>query len=412
MRKRLFAMGLCVVIVGAGVAFAGTQVDPDPAVNNPDEQAWGLMLAVSARAASKGNNNALFETWASDGDTFRPNPTWPSHPSPILRGRRALSLIAAEAHARVTPLVAPGGEDLISEETRRNQPDFNFIVSNRLFKVSGLVAAYKAGKPLAFPIESVEVKANWVEVSRLHEFNGFGGTPAEAEKIYHVNSANGKKFALVSFHVISKLVPNWTWATFEHKDNLGRCDVIGCADKFGALPQDVAPQSSTESRMKYPNCEKSPALLALLAKADIDPAFSNYCLKGSQSDFTDSTGLATRLGNSVTEQGFVAQSSCMSCHGRAAFDSQGHATTFAGFSPVGVFLKATENAGSAPVGPIRPEWFWSAPTSAPTFFAGVTGESGLQRTGMPSDFVWSIPFCAIDDTASPPETKSRFCSRK
>jgi hypothetical protein len=27
---------------------------------------------------------------------------------------------------------------------------------------------------------------------------------------------------------------------------------------------------------------------------------------------------------------------------------------------------------------------------------------GLTRTGTSADFVWSIPFCAIDDTQNPP----------
>jgi hypothetical protein len=28
---------------------------------------------------------------------------------------------------------------------------------------------------------------------------------------------------------------------------------------------------------------------------------------------------------------------------------------------------------------------------------------GLTRTGTSADFVWSIPFCAIDDTVTPPK---------
>ena len=183
--------------------------------------------------------------------------------------------------------------------------------------------AFGAGKPIAFPVDSMEVKANWVEVDRLKEFNGFTGTPIEAAAAYHVNSTGGKQYALVSFHIISRLVPNWTWATFEHEDNPGRCDVIGCKDSFGAVDAYVAPLSPVESQTHYPGCAKTPAVLALFAQAHVDPAFANYCLKGSQSDFADPSGLAIRLGNSVTEQSFVAQSSCMTCHGRAAFDADG-----------------------------------------------------------------------------------------
>ena len=72
--------------------------------------------------------------------------------------------------------------------------------------LKALASARSAGKTLSFPIDSMEVKANWVEVGRLKEFNGFTGSPADAAKIYHVNSAGGKQYALVAFHIISKLV--------------------------------------------------------------------------------------------------------------------------------------------------------------------------------------------------------------
>jgi hypothetical protein len=206
-------------------------------------------------------------------------------------------------------------------------------------------------------------------------------------------------------------VPNWTWATFEHRDNPGRCDILGCVDSFGAQTAFVAPLSTVESQTHYPDCVKSPALSALLAKANLDPAFANYCLKGSQTDFTDPSGLAVRVGNSVTESGFVAQASCMSCHGRAGFDATGHATAFAGFDvqtpnlPVG-----PSNTGNAPVGPINSSWYWVA--GGPPSFPSLAREADLTRIGLPADFVWSIPFCAIDDTAKPPQTKSHYCSHK
>lgn len=398
------AVAASFVILGAAVA----ETAHDPALNNPDEQSWELFMTVNASVAGAGDNNALFETWASDGDTFRPSPVWPDSAAPMQIGPRALSLALERVHSRFTPEVLPGGAALIGEETRRNKPDFDFIVQNELFKLSGLRAAYSAAKPIAFPVDSIEVKANWVEVGRLTEFNGFAGSPVEARAAYHVNSTGGKQYALVSFHIISKLAPNWTWATFEHKDNPGRCDVLGCKDRFGAADAYVAPRSAEESQTRYPDCAKSSALLALFAQARIDPAFLNYCLKGSQSDFTDPSGQAIRLGNSVTEQTFVAQSSCMTCHGRAGFDAEGHATTFAGLDPTSI--GAPPGSVNAPVGPINSSSTWIRADS-PSFLSSLS-KGDLARFGFPVDFVWSIPFCAVDDTARPPETNSRFCSSK
>jgi hypothetical protein len=191
-------------------------------------------------------------------------------------------------------------------------------------------------------------------------------------------------------HVISKQVPNWTWATFEHRFNPGRCDVIGCRDSFGAQTPLVQPQSP--SGQIYPDCTKSAALSALLAATNIEPVYVNYCLKGSQADFVDNVGLDTRLGNSVTEDGFVPSSSCITCHGRAAFDRDGQMTSPAGFVNVNV------RPPIGPLGPLLPTWYWSF-TGQPPIFEGMPG---LTRTGTSADFVWSIPLCAIDDTQNPP----------
>jgi hypothetical protein len=57
-------------------AFA--QADPDPALNNPDKLAWQLFIQVNSRA---GGTNSVFETFASDTDTFQPTPQFPAGPS-------------------------------------------------------------------------------------------------------------------------------------------------------------------------------------------------------------------------------------------------------------------------------------------------------------------------------------------
>ena len=125
--------GASLGMMGGGVA----QSDPDPARNGPDRQSWELFMTVNANVAGGGNNNALFESWASDGDTFRTSPVWPSGAAAMQIGPRALSLAFQRAHPRFTPEVLPGGAALVGEETRRNKPDFDFIVQNNLFKVSG-----------------------------------------------------------------------------------------------------------------------------------------------------------------------------------------------------------------------------------------------------------------------------------
>src|SRR5580704_6968878 len=368
-------------------AAAVAQTDPAPSMNNPDMVAWQLFIQVNSRA---GGTNAVFETFASDTDTFQPNPQYPTGPTPSAMHPPILESFARDAALRngvLLPALPPNPNGL-SEESRHNRATFDFIVQNNLYKVSGLKAAF--GKNLSFPVDSIEVKANWLPVDQIPGFTNNQVTVAQVPQFFHVNAdKNGNKYALLSMHIISKQVPNWTWATFEHRFNPGRCDTIGCRDSFGAQTP-VVPPNTTRAQI-YPDCTKSAALSALLAAANIEPAYVNYCLKGSQADFVDNTGLDIRVGNSVTEDGFVATSSCMTCHGRAAFDQSGQMT-----SPLG-FINLNVNPPIGPLGALLPTWYWNNTGQPPV----IEGAPGLVRIRTSADFVWSIPTCAIDDTQNP-----------
>jgi len=74
--------------------------DPDPAMNHPDRVAWELFVKVTPPAATAGNNNVLFETWASNSDTFAQNPQFPSAaPSPKILKVPALIALAPDGRA-------------------------------------------------------------------------------------------------------------------------------------------------------------------------------------------------------------------------------------------------------------------------------------------------------------------------
>lgn len=351
-------------------------------MNNPDKTAWELFIQVNARATG---GAALFETWASDTDTFKPDPRFPKgvraltlHPPALENAERQ----ALQRAGELAPQIPPGAPTEL-EESRRNEAAFDFIVKHDLYSMSGLKKAF--GKTFSFPVDAVEVKGNWMPVSDVPKWTLGRVSAADVPKVFHVNTGSDKKqYALVSMHVISKLVPNWTWATFENEYNPERCDIIGCHDNFGAQTANVAPNPAPGQG--YPACKKSPALAALIAAGRLDPVFGHYCLKGSMTDFTDNTGLAIRLGNSVTEKGFVASSSCITCHGRAAWDDGGNPTPNAGLISIKPLV--------GPLGPLQPNWFWKFAGPPPVY----QGQPGLTRLMTTADFVWSIPFCAYDDT--------------
>jgi len=351
--------------------------DPDPAMNQPDHIAWDLFTGIVQHRATNGNSNALFETWAADPDTFSAAPQWPADGGPAKPLVTSLLGRSIRAH-RPAPQVAPPSVDCVAkwqpgqtpcigEEVRRNRAAFDYIVQNGLYTQAGLAAAF--GKVLNFPVGAVEVKADWIPVSELQSWNGT--PPDQADALYHVNTVTGRDgkpvaYALVALHLISKEVPNWTWASFEQWKNPGRCDDIGCHDSYGAVITNVP--ANPKPDQGYADCAKSGALLAQFGEAGLNPVWQNYCLKGSQSNYINNTGMPTLLGNSVIEglnAGVpVAQSSCMTCHATAAFNSKGAA--------LAIGLENNETA--AP----QPTWFGS-------------GAAGYQQ----SDFVWAIPLCAV-----------------
>lgn len=396
---------LAVAALGVALTTNATAqtTDPNPAVSNPDKVSWELFALVNKAAGIPNRPDVVFETWASNEDTFQSNPRFPGTTAPpscqtLVAAAPGQPAAAAQPQAapaaspkilNIPALIAlaprppvlrphvtaadPGAE--ASEETRRNKATFDFIFCNKLFTKAGLRAAFAAGRAISFPTDSIEVKANWVTLGSLNP------------SLYYVNTASdGKKYALLSMHIISKLVPNWTWATFEHKDNLGRCDYIGCRDNFGAVVQYVEPHQASAPGRRYDPCVKTPAVKKIFSDAGMPSLWENYCLKGSQVDFVTATGLPTRLGNSVTESGFDDTSSCITCHSRAAVNSTGQRTTGAGFldPPIPAVCPRGPDADCSPSGAPNPAWFWSNP-----------GQPDPPMLALQTDFIWSVARRAI-----------------
>lgn len=342
-------------------------------MTDPDRLSWQLFVELTAPTGYPGK--VVFESWASNEDTFVAQPGWPTVPSPKVLHFPAL---AGQKPTEQGPWqrMAPGGE-----EVRRNRVTFDYITAqeNRFHTRAGLARAFADKREIKLPVDSIEVKANWIIADAV-----------ERARYYVSVASDGKEYALVALHITTKLIPNWTWATFEHADNIGRCDVMGCLDTFGATVPLVAPRASPNTR--YPSCGKMEALAVMMGQAKLSPAFANYCLKGSQVDFVTSTGLPTLLGNSVTEFGFVDTSSCISCHARASVNAQGEPAHRFGFiEPPDRTRSNCPPAGlCSPNGSPDPAWFWDNLDS---------GEPVLKA--LQTDFLFSIARRAIGPAASP-----------
>jgi hypothetical protein len=227
-------------------------------------------------------------------------------------------------------------------DVRMNKETSDFIIANNLWYREGQQAHFNDAKKLEFPSNSIEIKADWLRVDSCN-----------LEEFHCSSTADGHPLALIAFHITSRALPNWFWATFEHRKNNPRC-TERCMDMFGAIPSEG------------PDPQPSPALLTLFKDAGLGPEWKNYLLEGSQFDFIDSTGKSLKLGNPWIEIGFVHQSSCITCHARATIDANGSR------------LPLTEG-GQIPLGSPDPNWFFDRP-----------GTPSEQRKFFQLDFVWSL----------------------
>jgi hypothetical protein len=322
---------------------------------NSDAFIWRLFTEFAAPAIKSRPSPVVFETWASDEDTFSKTPHWPGLDEPkkfhasVLASATTPHLIAIDVPCSTPGNAAVGGfpasgtpTPCIAEEVKRNRPQFDYIVNNQLNTKAGLAAAFAKSFKVVMPTEAISVKGDWIPVQTLLQWIPKLGNVGNIEKLYYTTTSAAVEYALVSLHVSSRQNPNWVWGTFEHQMNPGRCDSIGCFDTFGARIPEVFP-NRTAVNTQYGACPKTPRLKALMVKANLSPVWENYCLKSTEVDYAAPDGTPYALGNSVIEgitgNGTISASSCIACHAYASFGPNGSptaaATAMLPFNPTG-----------------------------------------------------------------------------
>lgn len=414
-----------------------TGIDPALPLNQPDRFAWELFLQVNQMAPAafqhtityKGNtfmtNSAIWETWADDPWTFPQNPDpanppkWPDAPI----GKNLHPKGKGSAFTHTAALAGKSNQFILDtggEEVHRNRATFDYIIKNNLWYTQGIGAFVQKGAPANFPIDSIEVKGNWVSINESQKSQ------------YHWNyDEQGNLWGLVAMHISSKALPNWFWSTFEWVGNAGRCDYIGCADCFGytpsfvpsnTCPQNAACPPSAVGQVYTQPATITPQLEALFAKAgytgDWLGQYRNYRLKGSMTDFTTPIGQPILLGNSVTESSFLQTASCMTCHSRSAVTvtvtngiaNAASAFPFFGEAPTLPLQAAVpaqyQTQQTTHHGTPDPNWFnrYTDTLTQEGVFVGTVTTLATQM-----DFVWAIPFQAnsVKSTPPPPAPKKK-----
>lgn len=344
--------------------------DTKQALTEPDRYAWRLFIALNWPAdmenrradqqkAYGDDGPVVWESWklsSGRGDEVflaqgkDPGP-WVGGPA---RGERSIqnfeSLPLQQLIAGGRPMTAlfdPQLAQFRGNENHINKAGYEFIRSNELFNVEGQISMVEANKEIIFPLQAKEVKAQWRRIE-------------DADKPrYHwaefVNDGEDRLvFGMTALHITTKDLPNWFWATFEHKDN----------EKLdGAEPWMLPSRDSTAGPDGYPT------------EIGLEGTkWMYYRLRGTQIDFVDSRGNPTVLANSQIEEGFQTSSSCITCHALASVSRDGDRLFFfrPGFS---------RGVSVGPVGHPDAGLF-----SYPSFQLGGTPSQQFQQ----QDFVWSL----------------------
>lgn len=300
------AVGRTIMGISVGVAFSVSNAqDSALAIQDPDRFAWMVFSDINRPSDSdEPDGPVVWESWALARDVFlNPNspPAWPEgapamrsmddlEPEPlqqVLFGNVARDLAERSEFPRA-PI--PGDnltfvDDRVLQtngnETRLNRATFDFVVANELYNIEGQESFFQRGEKIDFPIEAREIKAQWRKIR-----------PENASRYHTARVARpdgtAELWGLTALHITTKDLPNWFWATWEHRDNPGLNAVIPSVDTSG-LPDALK-----------------------------GTKWENYILRGTQVDFVDSIGNPTLLANSQVERGFQDSSSCITCHARAS----------------------------------------------------------------------------------------------
>ena len=312
-------------------AKGGNLPDAGMAAYHTDQYVWEKMVRAF-QVKTKSPMNLNWELWSTTNYAYSDacGPVkWPTDrlPAGALDSPKIATIINnspqnfAETQFVILTL---NFADPYYEELRINKPMFDYIQKNRLFDQNIVYELAKEGR-INFPQDAMMIKAQWLPIKSVD--------PALA-KLYYTKTINASEaiygkseettgpvlMGLVGFHLVTHELPNWVWSTFEFAGNVGLCDFIGCKDKFGSDPVYIAPNEDVNKG--YSEGKPTAELLKLFAKFKTPEEFKNYRLKGTQTEYTDTTGAPTIVGNSILEANIVSSSSCISCHARAALDNE------------------------------------------------------------------------------------------
>jgi hypothetical protein len=324
------------------------------AADQPEKFAWSLFLYFNCPTQSNQPSPLIWETWRPTYTVYlkggqTPSPWGSPLPPRMLSGNPEISGFTLKDKA---------GQPVLYE-IGMNEATFNYILQRELYSLAGQVKFFSdpTAPPIDFPPDAVEVKAAWVAL----------GPNDIASRYYTIHTEEYGLIGLAGFHITSKILPTWFWATFEQKDN----------ESVTGVPQLVpTPQSVMDLNKK------------VHAELPANSPWQYYDLRGAQIAFTDANNQPTVLANTLIETNFQKSSSCITCHGLASRgdESDGHLG----------FFNNTPDGIVGYVGAITdPQNKYYDPYDNPVCFntqkrGFVTCDSSEKVVYKLTDFVWSL----------------------
>ncbi|MCJ8315337.1 MAG: hypothetical protein HRU38_25245, partial [Saccharospirillaceae bacterium] len=217
---------------------------------------WQNFIALNWPVSSSGQPKAImsdkgrypwqdwkesYEVYLTDGSTPKP---WGTHSlpsgftmenqnnSPIISRTSRGDLqnganVEDEFKQAFTDAIWDQNGNLVRYQVMMNQSEFDYIVNNELYNIEGQVAFSKNNPTIIFPSNSrekegaTEIKLAWKQMDPSVDIPERFLT-VEAYVTDEKGEYSIKTMGLVGMHIAMKTIssPQWTWATFEHVDNV------------------------------------------------------------------------------------------------------------------------------------------------------------------------------------------------
>ena len=339
----------------------GADIDKTRAefAQSPETMAWNWFVCLNKPSAAQ-SSNLEWETLKPSDQVYLPNGAPPGAydssaplPAAVVTQATALGMDLSRAFHNINAIqqvdgliLQMGGAVPTSQQGKpvrfqllMSRDTFDYIVQRKVYNMNGQAAL---PDNLAFAPTAWELKAAWLWIGADTTYrqtlvnDGYYVAQAyyqQEDGTYQVGYA-----ALSGLHVINKLHANWVWTTFENVNN-SKYTVTN------AVP--ATPMTNTTG----PTPAAKPVNASFQAS---NPTLSQYELIG-----VEYQPITQVLANSQLESAFQNTSSCLACHGTAAYSLQKGYFNFAMKENGGIVYPTTPLPNSAFDGYKKLDFVWS-----------------------------------------------------